>query len=127
MHELIERFLQTGGRHVRGGRSPEKLAEAARDFHTGLAELMSRTVSATDPRGHVEATVRLNREVVRTYISPQAMRDLDARELGDACVRAVAAARLAAAEQLEAEVGDVPESFTGVDPAELVRGGRVWT
>ncbi|MFF5181087.1 YbaB/EbfC family nucleoid-associated protein [Micromonospora sp. NPDC000316] len=125
MNEFVERFLETSERYYRSDSAPEKLTEAARDFQAGLTELMSQTASATDRRGYVEATVSLGRTVVTTYISPRALRDLDAGELGEACVEAIAAARLVAAEQFTAQVGDFPDRLTHLDPAELIRRGRV--
>ncbi|MEU8259200.1 YbaB/EbfC family nucleoid-associated protein [Micromonospora sp. NPDC048999] len=125
MNEFVERFLETSERYYRSESAPEKLTEAARDFQAGLTELMSQTASATDQRGYVDATVSLGRKVVKTHISPHAMRDLDAWELGEACKEAIAEARLVAAEQFKAQVGDFPDRFKHLDPAELVRRNRV--
>jgi DNA-binding protein YbaB len=125
MDDFVERFLETSERYYRSENAPEKLAEAARDFQAGLTELMDRTASATDQHGYVEATVSLGRKLVRTYISPHAMRDLDAVGLGEACREAIAAARQVAAEEFKARVGDFPDRFTQLDPTELIRRGRV--
>ncbi|GIF71808.1 YbaB/EbfC family nucleoid-associated protein [Asanoa siamensis] len=125
MQDFIAQFLETSERYYRSDAGPERLRAAAVDFRTGLQELMSRTVSATDAQGYVSATVSLGGKLERTYISPQAQRDLGATDLAAACQEAIAAARSAAAAEFQESVGEFPARFTDVDPVALIRRGRL--
>ncbi|MEV0717241.1 YbaB/EbfC family nucleoid-associated protein [Asanoa sp. NPDC050611] len=125
MRDFIEQYLSTSERYYRSDAGPERMRAAAVEFQAGLRELMSRTVTGTDPSGYVAATVSLGGKLSRTYISPHAVRDLSAPELGEACRAAVAAARTTAAETFQAAVGEFPERLTDLDPAELVRRRKV--
>lgn len=125
MNEFVERYLATSERYYRSDVAPEQLAEAAKEFQAGLTELMSESVTGTDEDGYVQATVSLGGKLTKTYVSPQAMRDLDAYGLGEACRGAIAAARAAASQRLKESVGEFPERFKNLDPAELVRRKRV--
>ena len=125
MKDFVEQFLETSERHYRSDSGPERLTEAAKEFQAGLTELMERTVAATDERNYVEATVSLGSKLVQTYISPEAMRDLDGWEVADACREAIGAARALAVETFQAEVGEFPERFRTMDPAELIRRNKV--
>lgn len=125
MREFIERFLATSERYYRSDIAPEQLAEAAKAFQAGLVELLSQPVTGTDEHGYVRATVSLNGKLTNTYITPYAMRDLDADGIAQACRSAIAAARASAAVQLKESVGDFPERIINADPAELIRQRRV--
>ncbi|GAA1856331.1 YbaB/EbfC family nucleoid-associated protein [Asanoa iriomotensis] len=125
MHDFIERFLETSEQHYRSDVGPERLRAAAVEFQAGLQELMNRTVTATDASGYVEATVSLGGKLVRTYVSPHALRDLTAVDLAAVCVEAIAAARASAAETFQASVGDFPSRFADLDPADLIRRSKV--
>ena len=125
MREFVERFLATSERYYRSDVAPEQLAEAAKAFQSGLVELMGESVTGTDEHGYIQATVSLNGKLTNTYITPHAMRDLDADGIAHACQSAIAATRAAATAQLKAAVGDFPERFSNADPAEVIRRGRV--
>jgi DNA-binding protein YbaB len=125
MRDFIEQFLSTSERHYRSDAGPERLRAAALEFQAGLQDLMSRTVSGTDAAGYVSATVSLGGLLVRTYISPHALRDLSPSALGEACQSAIAAARSTAASTFQAEVGEFPSRFADLDPAELIRAKKV--
>lgn len=75
------------------GRQATALAERAK-------QAMAQEASGSDPTGSVTATVRADGSVVSVYISPYAIRDLAAGEVGQACVEAVAAARVEVSNQL---------------------------
>ena len=125
MNEFIERYLATSERYYRSDVAPEQLAEAAKDFQAGLTALMSRSATGTDEDGYVEATVSLGGKLTKTYISPHAMRDLDAQGIAQVCQSAISAARTNAAAQLKESIGEFPERFKNLDPVELVRRKRV--
>jgi DNA-binding protein YbaB len=125
MREFVERYLATSERYYRSEVAPEQLAEAAKAFQLGLIELMSQSVTGTDEHGYVRATVSLSGKLTNTYITPHAVRDLDADGIAQACQAAIAVARASAAAQLKESVGEFPERLVNADPAELVRRRRV--
>ncbi|NYF54456.1 YbaB/EbfC family nucleoid-associated protein [Micromonospora purpureochromogenes] len=63
--------------------------EAVEGLTSRVAALQEESVEATDASGTVTARVNGDGEVADIYISPYAMRDLDADQLGEACLRAV--------------------------------------
>jgi DNA-binding protein YbaB len=77
-----------------------RLRERAIALTEQAGAAMSRSATATDPTGLVEATVRADGTVEAVYISPRAVRDLSPQRLGAACVAAVTAARTAIATEL---------------------------
>jgi hypothetical protein len=125
VEDFVERYFAVSERYYRSDVAPEQLAEAAEEFQAGLVELMSRCVTDTDDDRYVEATVSFGGKIINTHITPLAMRNLDAHALAQACRSAIAAARSTAAAQLKESVGEFPERFKNLDPAELVRRKRV--
>ena len=97
-----------------GARRIRDTAVAMRDR---LAALMAETVSAGDPGGRVQATVRLSGGVESVYVSPQAAREFGTADLGLACVAAVRAAR----ENAAAALTDRFQDFSGARPGDPVR------
>jgi DNA-binding protein YbaB len=77
-----------------------------------LAGMMAQTVTAADPSGLVQATVRLSGRVESVYISPHAMRQFDTAGLGTACVAAVRSAR----EDAAAALTDAMRDLSGTQP-----------
>jgi predicted TPR repeat methyltransferase len=76
------------------------LRHRAVELNEQVRAAMRRCATATDATGAVEATVRADGSVEGLYVSPRAVRDLPARQLGAACVEAVAAARSAIVSEL---------------------------
>jgi hypothetical protein len=73
-------------------------------------EAMTRSASASDPTGLVEATVRADGSVDGLYISPRAVRDFSPDALGMACVAAVSAARSAIVSELAGWLAELNRS-----------------
>jgi DNA-binding protein YbaB len=78
------------------------LQQQVADLVQAVNDAVDQSATGSDPSGLVKATVRGRGAVESLYISPHAMRDLSADELGAACVNAVRAAKAAVAGQIEA-------------------------
>ncbi|MEH1059057.1 YbaB/EbfC family nucleoid-associated protein [Micromonospora sp. CPCC 206171] len=76
-----------------------------------IAALREESVEATDATGTVTARVTGDGEVAEVYLSPQAVRDLDADQLGAACLEAVRQAQT----RLSTTLTDRIRKITGND------------
>ncbi|GLZ60136.1 MULTISPECIES: YbaB/EbfC family nucleoid-associated protein [Micromonospora] len=81
------------------------------ELNERVASLREETVSASDGTGTVTVRVSGDGEVAEVYLSPQAIRDLDADALGNACVEAVREAQT----RLAAVLGERLREITGND------------
>ncbi|MBQ1012204.1 YbaB/EbfC family nucleoid-associated protein [Micromonospora sp. M51] len=81
------------------------------ELNERVASLREESVSASDGTGTVTVRVTGDGEVAGVYISPQAIRDLDADALGNACVEAVREAQT----RLAAVLGERLQEITGND------------
>jgi DNA-binding protein YbaB len=124
VNEFVERFLASSERLHRSEVGPQRLREATEELQRDLTELMAQTVTATDPRGYVEATVTLGGRLSGVHISPYAIRDLAGVALGEACREAIGAARAAATQRFTESIGEFPADLVHQDPAKLIRRAR---
>ncbi|MGC4754865.1 YbaB/EbfC family nucleoid-associated protein [Micromonospora trifolii] len=72
-----------------------------------IAEAQETVYEGTDESGTVVVRATGAGRVEDVYLSPQAVRDLDAQALGAACVTAVGDARMRAAQALAATIAEV--------------------
>ena len=91
-----------------------RMRDAALAVRDRLAATMAQTVTAADPSGLVQATVRLSGRIESVYIPPHAIRRFDTAGLGAACVAAVRAARENAATAL----AEAMRELSGTQPEE---------
>ncbi|MET8088911.1 YbaB/EbfC family nucleoid-associated protein [Micromonospora sp. NPDC005220] len=80
-----------------------------------IAEAQEAVYEGTDDTGTVVVRATGAGRVEDVYLSPQAVRDLDAQALGAACVTAVADARMIAAQALAATIAEVSGQPAPVD------------
>ncbi|WP_444948430.1 YbaB/EbfC family nucleoid-associated protein [Micromonospora ureilytica] len=90
------------------------------ELNERVAALREESVSASDATGTVTVRVTGDGEVAEVYLSPQAIRDLDADDLGNACVEAVREAQT----QLAAQLSERLREITGNDGVDQVVGLR---
>jgi len=104
--DAYKQFYETATQYARSNDSTgrRRSAEAATALRQQFLTMAEETVSATDPQGYVEATVRLSGELVDVRISAYAMRDLDAAGLSHTCTEAIAAARIRSGEAMSEKV-----------------------
>gem|GEM_PF-2629887 len=121
MHEFVEKFLAAADQHRGSETSARRVGEAAEELSAGLTTLMAETVQGSDKAGYVEVTVNLAGKLQRVRITPYAIRDLDVRRLGDACLEAIAATRSLAVARFREVIGEFPADLVNQDPAALIR------
>ncbi|MCG5438229.1 YbaB/EbfC family nucleoid-associated protein [Micromonospora foliorum] len=80
-----------------------------------IAEAQEAVYEGTDDSGTVVVRATGAGRVEDVYLSPQAVRDLDAQALGAACVTAVGDARMRAAQALTATIAEVSGQPAPVD------------
>ncbi|MEU1243058.1 YbaB/EbfC family nucleoid-associated protein [Micromonospora parva] len=90
------------------------------ELNERVASLREESVSASDGTGTVTARVTGDGEVAEVYISPQAIRDLDADGIGNACVEAVREAQTRLAALLSERLREITGN-DGVDRAVSLR------
>lgn len=118
VNELREFITALADREV-GRLSPDEiraqLQERVNKITGGILEVRSGTYrGSVDDDEHVVAEVNGTGKLVNLEISPYAMRDMDAAELGRACGEAIAAARKALSDELRGALARV----TGQTPPE---------
>lgn len=114
------RFLES----VRGS-----LQDRLHEMTEAFAEVQSRTFEGSAGDDQVVATVDGRGGITSVDISPYAMRDLSAAELGPAAAEAIRVARQSASEALRASLGDLVDVEAGssprpADPREVLRQAR---
>lgn len=127
------RFLESVRGSGSAGSDPRTALGSLQDrLHAmteAFAEVQSRTFEGSAGDDQVVATVDGRGGITSVDISPYAMRDLSAAELGPAAAEAIRVARQSASEALRASLGDLVDVEAGssprpADPREVLRQAR---
>ncbi|MEV6346447.1 YbaB/EbfC family nucleoid-associated protein [Actinoplanes sp. NPDC051851] len=95
---------QDAQRHGYTPASLRVLNEAVQEYRDRIAALTVERFEATDETGTVTAEVTGDAQLQSVYISPHAVRGLDAAGLGEACRQAILAARGRMTERIQEEM-----------------------
>ena len=122
MADFVRRYLRLADRFGDDrDLGPEALRAATQELQQEFADLLATTMTVPDEAGHVEISLDLGGRLSNVYVSPYAMRDLDAPALGEAVTAAIRRARTQVGERLAQELGDLPEEYAGQDPVEMLQ------